>query len=172
MSNRGSNNMARTAVEARPSAQELRQRGTGAIEELSAALRLPTGSPTLLNTVLALAAAEEIRHNPTFASRIQRLHLELGGGQAGGTRGGTKKQPKEPLIALRHTGKDIDPYAPPDPADLKYVYGDDKLARALDDYSLEKLKKTSAKIEAAHPGTRPKNKSSKQSVIDYIVQFS
>jgi hypothetical protein len=52
------------------------------------------------------------------------------------------------------------------------VYGDDKLGRALQDYLLSMLKETSAKIEEQHPGTKPKNRANKQSVIDYIVQHS
>jgi hypothetical protein len=52
------------------------------------------------------------------------------------------------------------------------VYGYHQLGRALQDYTLDRLKQTADKIQAAHPGTKPKSKSSKQAVIDYIVAYS
>jgi hypothetical protein len=53
-----------------------------------------------------------------------------------------------------------------------YVYGNDKLGRALQNYTLDMLKQTADMVQAAHPGTKPKSKSSKAAVIDYIVEHS
>jgi hypothetical protein len=64
----------------------------------------------------------------------------------------------------------IDPFAPPDPAYLIQVYRSHQLDRALQEYTLPILKRTADVVQAAHPGTKPRNKSVKQSVIDYIVQ--
>jgi hypothetical protein len=64
------------------------------------------------------------------------------------------------------------PTPPPDPKTLMYVYGDDKLGRALQDYTLDMLKQTAANIEARHPGTKPANRSRKDAVIAYIVKYS
>jgi len=52
------------------------------------------------------------------------------------------------------------------------VYGDDKLSRALQDYTLDLLKVTVERIQALHPGAKPKSKSSKAAVIAYIVEYS
>jgi hypothetical protein len=153
----------------------LQQRGAAATRSLRDALHLPTNlsDTTLLGTAVAEAAAAESRRNPQFAAEVHRRYEELIGLKGGAAKRAAKgAEPLEPLVALRHTGKTVDPYAPPDPTELMYVYGNNKLWRALQDYTLDMLKQTSAKIEAAHPGTKPRNKSVKQSVIDYIVQYA
>jgi hypothetical protein len=66
----------------------------------------------------------------------------------------------------------INPFAPPDPHEIIDVYGYHQLGRALQDYTLDMLKQTAAKVQAEHPDTKPKSKSSKAAVIDYIVQYS
>jgi hypothetical protein len=78
----------------------------------------------------------------------------------------------EPLVAIRHTGGDIDPFAPPDPQVLKYVYGADKLSRALQDYSIDKLKQAASVLERSYPGTKPANRSRRDALIAYIVEHS
>lgn len=152
-----------------PARQSLHQRGANATRDLREALRLPTNpnDTTVLGTALAEAAAREIWQNPRFAEDIRQRYEELLR-----LRGGASKPTLEPLVVLRHTGTTPDPYAPPNPKTLMYVYGDDKLGRALQEYTLDMLKQTADRIQAAHPGTKPKNRSSKQSVIDYIVKYS
>ncbi|HEV2458223.1 MAG TPA: hypothetical protein VGS80_07640 [Ktedonobacterales bacterium] len=65
-----------------------------------------------------------------------------------------------------------DPFSPPDPQYLIQAYGLRQLDRALQDYMLDTLKQTADRIQASHPGSKPKSRASKQSVIDYIVQYS
>jgi hypothetical protein len=66
----------------------------------------------------------------------------------------------------------MDPLAPPDPQKLIYVYGADKLARALHDFTLYMLKETAERIQRQYPDTKPKNRASKSSVIAYIVEHT
>jgi hypothetical protein len=69
-----------------------------------------------------------------------------------------------PLVPVRTDlpYRKIDPYSPPDPAFLTLVYGRHQLARALQDCTLDMLKQTAAEIEAAHRGTKPKNRGQRQ----------
>jgi hypothetical protein len=156
--------------------QTLQQRGADATHQLRAALDLPAdlNDTTILGTALAEAAAGEVRLNAQFRAEVRRRYDELTALRSVPA----KRQPAKPkvvlgpLVAIRHTGAPIDPFAPPDPKTLMYVYGDDKLGRALHEYTLDDLKRTSATIEAAHPGTKPRSKAVKQAVIDYIVRYS
>ena len=170
MAQRGS-----TTAVAQTTRQAVQQRGAEATKSLRAQLQLPANvsDAELLSTALAEAAAEETKRNAHFASDIVRRYDELVSIRGLSVRRATKrvKTPLEPLVAIRHTGAKIDPTAPPDPQTLKYVYGDDKLDRALQDYLLSMLKQTSARIEAQHPGTKPTNRADKQSVIDYIMKY-
>ena len=171
MAQRGS-----TVIAAQATRQALQQRGAEATTSLRARLHLPSNvsDAEILSTALAEAAAEETKHNAQFASHIVRLYDEMVAMRGRSVRRTTKpgKKESEPLVAIRHTGARIDPTAPPDPQTLKYVYGDNKLDRALQDYLLSMLKQTSSRIEAQHPGTKPTNRADKQSVIDYIVKYS
>jgi hypothetical protein len=78
-----------------------------------------------------------------------------------------------PLVPIRRIeGYRANPFAPPDPQFLIQLYGTHQLDRALQDYTLDMLKETATKVQADHPGTKPGSKAKKQSVIDYIVQYS
>ena len=155
--------------------QTMQQRGAEATRDLREALRLPTNpnDTSLLGTALARAAAREIRRNPQFAGEVRREYDELMALRGGGAKRAPSKAPQEPLVPLRYlSAQTIDPFAPPNPKDLVYVYGADKLGRALQEYTLDTLKQTADRIQAVHTGTRPKSRASKQSVIDYILQYS
>lgn len=79
-----------------------------------------------------------------------------------------------PLVPI-HTDAPLapsDPYSPPDPARLIRTYGAPQLARALQEYSVDSLKQTAAKIEADHRGTKPMNRGQRNALIDYIVRYS
>jgi hypothetical protein len=56
-----------------------------------------------------------------------------------------------------------------DPYELLRVYGKGQLRAALSRYSLAKLKEAAALVEQRNAGTRPKSRSRKDEVIDYIV---
>ncbi len=155
----------------------LKQRGDNATRDLRQAAHLPTNpqDSNVLLTALAEAATREARRNPQFASDIQRTYAQIlamrGRAGQGKSKGAQPQLP--PLVALHPDPTyPIDTFGPIDIPYLIRVYERQQLGRALYEYGLDKLKQASAPIEAAHPGTKPKNKSSKQSVIDYIVKHS
>jgi hypothetical protein len=169
--------MATRTSTAQTARQTLQQQGAEAIRSLREALHLPANlnDTTILGTALARAAAREVRRNAQFASELRREYDDLTAtNQSARRRAGGQKQELPPLVPIRTDlgFRKIDPFAPPDPHWLTQVYGLHQLARALHDYSLDDLKRASAIIEAQHPGTKPRSKSSKQSVIDYIVRYS
>jgi hypothetical protein len=166
---------AATRVPRQTPAQILRERAARATQDLRDALRLPTdlNDATILGTALAEAATQEIRRNAAFGQEVRRLYNDISQSRkpAGGT-GTRPKVPSEPLVALRHTGAHIDPLAPPNPKTLIYVYGEDKLARALQDFGMDLLKEAADNIQREHPGTKPASRTRKSALVDYIVEYS
>jgi hypothetical protein len=151
--------------------QTLKQRGVEATQRLRDRLNLATdlGDSAILGTALAEVAAREIARNPQFGREVRQLYDELMQMQA---RPAPRTTNLEPLEAIRHTGKNIDPYGPPNPQDLIYAYGEDKLGRALQDYTMDRLKMAVETIQREHPGTKPASKAKKSALIEYIVQYS
>jgi hypothetical protein len=113
--------------------------------------------------------AREIARNPQFGREVRQVYDELMQMQA---RPAPRTTNLEPLEAIRHTGKNIDPYGPPNPQDLIYAYGEDKLGRALQDYTMDRLKMAVETIQREYPGTKPASKTKKSALIDYIVEYS
>ena len=152
--------------------QTLQQRGAEATRELREVLHLPANpdDTAILGTALARAAAREASRNSQFAREVLSEYDELLMLRVQTAR--RSPEPLEPLIPLRHTAADVEPLAPPDPRVLMYVYGPGKLARALHEYSLDKLKQTAERIQQEHPGTRPASRARKDAVIAYIVEHS
>jgi hypothetical protein len=158
--------------------EQLRQRGIDATRHLNDTLRLSaTASDTrLLGTALAEIVVEESARNPQLAARVRARYDELES-LRGAPRGGNAARTREVLPPLEPIRTDLpyrysQPGAPPDPKWLIQVYGQRQLARALQDFSLDMLKLTADKVQAAHPGTRPANRGRKAAVIDYIVKYS
>jgi hypothetical protein len=60
-------------------------------------------------------------------------------------------------------------HVPPNPQDLIYAYGEDKLGRALQDHTMDGLKMAVENIQREHSRTEPRSKSSKAAVIDYRI---
>ena len=155
--------------------EQVRQQSSEAAQRLREALHLPAGvnDVSILGTALARAAAKEVRQNANFARDVRREYDALVAARGQPLRRTAQQaEPLEPLIALRHTGRTSDPYAPPDPQELIYVYGANKLGRALHEYTLAKLKMTADRIQQQHPGTKPTNRASKVAVIEYIVKYT
>src|SRR5215813_15174701 len=143
MSTRGGRtNMRTRAGTAQAKRQTLSERGAQATKNLREAMHLPThaGDTVILGMALAEAAAEEGKRNPTFAAEVRRRYEEL----AASRRSSTTKAQLPPLIAIRHDlgYREVNPFAPPDPAWLTQVYGSHQLGRALQEYTLDILKRT------------------------------
>ena len=170
MSNRGEATRTRTA-KAKP--LSVKQRGDKATLSLRQTLGLPatTGDTAVLGTTLAEVASEESLRNARFADAVRERYHDLMAQQLPQKQGQKKELP--PLVPIRRIeGYRADPFSPPDPHFLTQLYGSHQLDRALQDYTLDKLKETAAKVQAAHPSTKPRTKASKQAVIDYIVEHS
>lgn len=157
--------------------QSLQQRGVDATRALREVLGLPANlnDTSVLGTSLAEVAAREMRQNPRFASEVRRVYDELAAlHRPSGKRSRTAQEDLPPLVPIRRDlpYRESNPYAPPDPAYIIQAYGAHQLARALHDYSVEALKRTAAKIEEKHPGTKPTNRGQKKPLIDYIVKYT
>lgn len=157
--------------------QMLQDRGANATRRLRELLDLPTDLTdlSLLSTALAEVATEEGGRNRQFASAVRKRYDELTALRGQPTKRGSRpaKEPLPPLVPIgRVPGRAIDPYAPPDPHFLTQVYGRHQLARALQDYSRDTLKRTAAELEQRHPGTKPASRSLKDALIVYIVEQS
>jgi hypothetical protein len=144
----------RSTTASRPAAprtakQLLKQRGIGATQHLRDALNIPPdlGDGAILGTALAEAAVREMGRNPAFGREVREAYSELMQLQSSSAPRPTRQgRTQEPLVPLRHTDAEIDPFAPPDPRELMYVYGNDKLGRALQNYTLDMLKQTADKV--------------------------
>jgi len=168
----------RTSSNRQTPAQVVRQRGIDATRQLRDALNLPTDltDSAILGTALAEVAVEESRANPALASRIRQRYLDIASLRKPTAQNGARRraEPLPPLVPIRRDTaiRDIDAEKAPDPKFLIYVYGYAQLNRALQDYTLDMLKQTAAKVQDEHPGTKPRSKSSKAAVIDYIVEYT
>jgi hypothetical protein len=127
----------------------------------------------VLSTALAEAAAREVKRNRAFAEQVRTIYHELVQQQPP-SRPRKEKNSLPKLVPIvppeslpRHH---IDPYGPPDPVFLYKLYGKDQLRLALEVFSLALLKEAAAKLEEEHPGTRPKSKTRRADLIDYIIE--
>jgi hypothetical protein len=148
----------------------MQQRSVQATTSLREVLGL--SDTKILSTALAEVAAEEARHNPDFAQRIRETYAELE--QLNTSRATRSRKPAtlhSELIPLRSIeGLRFDPHAPVDPYMLQTIYGDAQLRRALEGYSLARLKEAAALVEERNPGTKPTSRARKDTIIDYIVE--
>lgn len=144
------------------------QRGAEATRRLREVLGL--SDLKVLATALAEIAADEAQHNVDFGDRIRHAYreIELLPTQ---NRSSRKIASKPKLIPIAAPGVvDIDPHGDLNPFSLVQLYGANQLRAALTEYSLSRLKEASAIVEQRNPSTKPKNKSRKDTIIDYIVE--
>jgi hypothetical protein len=148
-----------------------------ATRRLQEALALPVdvSDTTILGTALAEVAAEEILRNAHFGRAVRERYDELVALQKR-PRSQASRQTKElpPLVAIRQDlgYRKIDPFAPPDLQFLMQVYGGHQLDRALQEYTLDLLKRTADIIQARHPKTKPTSRTCKDALIAYIVEHT
>ncbi len=149
------------------------QRTAQAAEKSARYLDLPDAK--LLGAVLAEVAADELRHNRTFADRVQAAY------QAAApkpkqprpkTTTSKASKPKVTLVPINDVGPHmIDIAGVVDPFYLYEVFGAKQLPLALDNFSKGKLLDEVVPIVLKrHPGPLPAKSATKQSVIAFIVQ--
>jgi hypothetical protein len=124
-----------------------------------------------LSVALAEAAADELTRNGAFARLVREIYDRL-----------PEKAPRvpreDPLRALKinliplhpNANYQVNPSGPVDPYDLLEHFGAHQLADALGLFSLARLQVAAKKVQANHPGAKPKNGRLKPSVIAYIVE--
>ena len=145
-------------------------------------LTLDVSDMAVLSTALAEVVTEEIRRSfdRRFADNVRLRYQELLSLRTTSTTPRRKqKQELPPLVPLTPAGRrmyegdfHINPFAPPNPAEIVDVYGGAQLGRALQDYTLDMLKQAAAKVQQEHPGTKPASKARKDAVIEYIVKYT
>jgi hypothetical protein len=154
--------------------QELRERSAQATRGVHEALHLPSGrnDATLLRTAIDEVVAQEARDNERFASALRSRYDELARlHSTSAKRTDYRKQRAglEPLVPLRHTDRTPNSARAPDPRELIWVFGADKLGRALQDFTMDRLKVMADRIQEQRPSTKPKSRASRQALVDYIV---
>ncbi|MEO7002719.1 MAG: hypothetical protein ABI068_12990 [Ktedonobacterales bacterium] len=155
------------------------ERSVLATRRLCEALGLGVVKPNELRRLtiaLAEAAADEAGHNSDFAKHIRVLYERSASVKKSkvtepSTR--RKKMPEHPNLTPVGTFDEskFNPYGPLDPYILLQLYGIEQLPLALDGYSLTALKGAVSLVEQRNPGTKPKNCSKKDAVLEYIVQY-
>lgn len=123
-----------------------------------------------------VAASEEIEQNSRFAARIRAMYDVLPASKSTRSPAASKQSDIDKILSstlkpIRHVESvEINLAAALDPYFLLEVYGPDQLREALDLFPLTRLKEGLPAVMERNPGTKPKNKSSKAAIVDYIVQ--
>ena len=156
-------------LEKKPKALTISQRATEAIQSASVALGLD--DLKRLNAALALAAAEGVSRNPSFASHVRTLYEQMGPQKKAPTRvsKASKVEPEVELIPVKKVDQLPDPSAPPDPYFLLEFYGVEQLPLALRRYPLPRLKESVKMVQSRQPGTKPHG-ATREAVISYLVE--
>jgi hypothetical protein len=122
----------------------------------------------VLSVALAEAAIAEVQRNPAFKQSIQGIYDALVSNKPA-KRAGSKATPKQ-LIPITSAGEvAIGREDAPDAYVLQKLYGNVQLRDALERYTLSILREMAEKVMKNNPGTKPKSKSKRDDVIDYIV---
>lgn len=126
-----------------------------------------------LETAIAVASAEELSQNGRFATSVRAVYALLPP---------STKHTRSPLKTLNALTLDVqpikhvegfsfDPSQPIDPYLLYEAYGANQMRQLLEVVPLSNLKQTSTFVEQRNPDTKPKSRSIKAAVIEYIMQY-
>lgn len=142
------------------------QRAAEAINQTLEALGLE--DTKRLSAALTIAAAEGVRKNPAFASHVRFLYEDMAPKRATPKR--VKVAADVELIPVKQVEGVLNPAAAPDPYFLLELYGAHQLRLALQRYTATRLKEAVVLVQERHPGTKPKGRATKETMIDYIVE--
>ena len=124
-----------------------------------------------LSIALAEAAADELTRNGAFARHVREIYDCLPEKAPRVPREDPLRALKINLIPLRPDANyQVNPSGPLDPYDLLEHFGAHQLTDALELFSLQRLQAAAKKVQAKHPGAKPKDGRQKPSVIAYIVE--
>lgn len=140
----------------------------------TAARILGLDDPKRAEVALAVAAAEELNSNSAFAARVRAVYGILPAQQPKQRGGSEVKTPEALALGVKPIkqvpGFTFDPSKPLDPYLLHEAYGAAQMLQLLQVVPLPNLKQSSALVEHRNPGTKPKSRSSKASMISYIME--
>lgn len=123
-----------------------------------------------VGAAMAEAAFEGIRRNPSFEAHVRNLYAQIAKAPKQKRTQSQRAQPDVELVPRKHiTAPAPNVGASPDPYYLLELYEADQLPLALSRYGLPDLKLAAELVQQRNPGTKPKNKSSRDSIIEYIV---
>lgn len=150
------------------------QRTTEATQQAADLLQLT--DVKRLGAAPTLAVVEGVRRNASFAAHVRTLYEELAPKPRSTRNTQTARRaklvaPDVELVPIKSMeGRQFDPVAPPDPYFLYEFYGAAQLPLALERYTVPRLQKAVKLVKERNPRTKP-NGTSRQAVIDYIVEY-
>lgn len=166
-----------TSLAAKPAT--IPQRIAAAYEQANAALH-PEDAKRLAAALVEIAV-EELQRNPGFQLRVRSRYDELAPHKPERARraSGTKKtatpvkfRPIEELVAVKRIpGRSFNLGEPLDPYFLYDLYGAEQFRDALWNFPMPKLIEAVEIVQEHHPKTKPRNKRSKEAVIEYLIQY-
>ncbi len=125
----------------------------------------------VLSAALAEVAVAEAFINQSFVDKIRKTCLEL----AALTRKASVSSKHKGVVQLIPIGNpnigdaswtgELNPYR------LYQLFGADQFRLALEQYTLSTLKDGVELVIAKHPGTKPKTRSKKKDIIDYMIEY-
>jgi hypothetical protein len=152
-----------------------KQRGEAAVRRIAQAVGLTNVTARQLPQLtaeLAVAACEELTHNPVFLNHVRVVFertMERDASVA------PRRQPR--AVAPKITPiKYVDPsrfatYGPSDPYALFEQYGERQLPLVLKNFLMSDLKKSAALVQDHNPGAQLRPKAKKDEVIEFIVRY-
>jgi hypothetical protein len=153
-----------------------KQRGEAAVRRVAQAVGLTNVTARqlpLLTAELAVAACEELAHNPTFLNHIRAaFERTLEHTAQAGNAGRQLRTAAPKIVPIKY----VDParfatYGPSDPYALFEQYGEKQLPLVLKKFLMADLTKSAALVQARNPGAQLRPKAKKDEVIGFIVRY-
>lgn len=125
----------------------------------------------LLSVALAEATISFAKTNPTLLAKVREVYDDLATNAITSKQKSTKVIPAK-LVPIIEPGRiGFGPNDAIDPYKLIRLYGKDQLAQALGNYLMSDLKEATEMVMQRNPGTKPKSKTRRDDLINYIVEY-
>jgi hypothetical protein len=135
-----------------------------------AAVHLGVDDVKAVAAALAEAAIEGIKRNPSFEAQVRTLYTQMARAPKVKRANTQRVRPDVELVPRKYIAAPAPNVgAAPDPYYLLDLYEADQLPLALSRYSLTDLRLAAELVQQKNPGTKPKSKSSRAAIIEYIV---
>jgi hypothetical protein len=151
------------------------QRITAAYERAESIVR-PTDSKRLAAALVEIAV-DELERNPGFRRRVQMHYDQLapqhpvrGARQRTQSASTAKKRLEDFVPVKRIPGQSFNVAERLNPYFLYDLYGADQFRDVLGCFGVPRLQEAVQVVQERNPNTSPRNKRTKESLIDYLVQ--